>query len=658
METRSTPRHLIRDRFPGLEELLFADDVFTEDRNEPHDTERTIRVEDTASGESTLIVEGVYVHSRQDPLREARRLAETFKAEGLLVALGFGLGYAVEAAASGRGKRIIIVERRPAVLRTAFETRDLSRFLSEHQIIFVVGGTGSGVTGALHFFETGSDGKAPLILRNRPLMGLDADWYAGVERYIDIWVSKDAVNAATQQRFGKRWVRNLMRNMSAIRDLPGIKRLAGILAASPSPPIPVFLAAAGPSLDESGPFLTDIARRCVVVAVDTSLNFLLRGGVEPDFVVSVDPQYWNLRHLDRAVSPGTCLIAESAVYPPALRQGFGRTFLCASLFPLGRFIEDRLEDKGRLGAGGSVATTAWDFALSLGASCIWVAGLDLSFPGLRTHFKGAVFEERALSRATRLDPAESWFFRALRDGSPFYAPAASGSVSDTSTTPNPNGPVSDTNTTSNPNGPVFDTSTTPTPDAPAVLTDKRLSLYAAWFENRFRERPDIRTYSLSAGGLAIPGLLTASLEELLRLPERRAEIDRVLQGAFAGIDADFHLPEHATERATKYRSALDALRTGMARLKALADEGARIAGDARQRRLSRHEQVAVMERLGAINQAIDRSDVKGVAGFLVSASPAPGTEPGDFAAYLESSLCLYGSLREAIEEQMIEGQDD
>jgi hypothetical protein len=63
-----------------------------------------------------------------------------------------------------------------------------------------------------------------------------------------------------------------------------------------------------------------------------------------------------------------------------------------------------------------------------------------------------------------------------------------------------------------------------------------------------------------------------------------------------------------------------------------------------------------MERLGAINQAIDRSEVKDVAGFLVSAFPAPGTDPGDFAAYLESSLCLYGSLREAIDEQVIDEQ--
>jgi hypothetical protein len=251
--------------------------------------------------------------------------------------------------------------------------------------VFVSGG-GEGVTRALSLFEDSAGEKtAPVVIRNRTLLDLDGEWYGPVESRIRTWTMRDDVNMATLGKFGKRWVRNLSRNMSAIRDLPGISRLTGLAAGDghefasnggngAGEALPVFLAAAGPGLDGAGPLLPDIRRRCVVVAVDTSLRFLLRYGVEPDFVLVVDPQFWNSRHLDRcAGGERTRLIAESAVYPPVLRMPFKATYLCGSLFPLGSFIEQQVDPKGLLGAGGSVATTAWDFARVLGAKEIWIA---------------------------------------------------------------------------------------------------------------------------------------------------------------------------------------------------------------------------------------------------------------------------------------------
>jgi hypothetical protein len=329
------------------------------------------------------------------------------------VILGFGLGYAAEAAAKA-GRPLIIAESRRSLLRRALEERDLSSFLAGNTLAFVVGGNGeSAVQAALGLFAAAGP---PALIRNRALMAADEAWYAGVERGILSYAGRSQVNSATLRRFGRRWVRNLGRNMEAIRDLPGIARLEGILAGGG---IPVFLAAAGPSLDQAAPFLGEIRKRCVVVAVDTSLRFLLRRGLAPDFTVSVDPQYWNFRHLDRCPAPETWLIAEPAVYPPALRHPFRGVFLCRSHFPLGRFIEDRVEPKGALGAGGSVATSAWDFARILGAPSVWIAGLDLSFPGLKTHFKGALFEGRSHGESGRFVPSETWGFRVLQDGEPF-----------------------------------------------------------------------------------------------------------------------------------------------------------------------------------------------------------------------------------------------
>jgi hypothetical protein len=595
---------ILADRYPGLAEKIL--------REAPEDpAERTLRVETARSGDPTLALGGIYVHSPRDPVREARRLAENTGGEGPLVILGFGLGYTAEAAAAAAPDRpLVVVERHPAILKTALEVRDLGSFLTRSPALFVIGDAPEAVAAALRLLEErpGADSRGCVLVRNRALASLDPEWYSAVERRIHAWSSREDVNMATLRRFGKRWVRNLGKNREAIRDLPGVSELFARLAPLP---FPVLLVAAGPSLDRVAPLLPDLAGRALVVAVDTSHRLLAERGVDPDFTVAVDPQYWNARHLDRASAPNTCLVAESAVWPSALRSPFARSFLCASLFPLGRFIEDRIGPKGSLGAGGSVATTAWDFARSLLAARgdIWAAGLDLSFPGLKTHFRGALFETRALSESRRLLPAETLSVRALREGLPFRAPSADGGQ---------------------------------------VLTDRRLSLYASWFESQARLYPDLRSHSLSPEGLALGGFPAGPVEELLALPPRRGEIRALLAEAFSGIDREFNASPAREERAGRYQAASTELLRGLENLRALAAESAALASAADPRGRDRER---VLARLDEVNRLVMESEVKDVAGFLFpplagleASLETPETDP--YGRHLELSARLYRSLAE------------
>ncbi|MDR0668597.1 MAG: DUF115 domain-containing protein [Treponema sp.] len=596
-----------------------------------------LSVQTSLSGNPTLLLAGRHVHSPRDPAREAERLVEFLRHgnadygdailgdAGPIVILGFGLGYTAEAAAKAApGRPLIIVENRREALRLALSVRDLGPLLTENQLVFVVGGNGeAAIRNALDLFKGRAD-----IIRNRTLMAADEEWYAAVEQGIAAYTNRDQVNQATLRRFGKRWVRNLARNMEAIRDLPGISALRGVLAGGPEsgPGIPVFLAAAGPSLDQAGPLLADIRKRCVVVAVDTSLRFVLGRGMEPDFAVVVDPQYWNFRHLDRCAAARTWLIAESAVYPPVLRHLFRGTFLCRSQFPLGCFIEDRVDPKGALGAGGSVATSAWDFARFLGAPAIWIAGLDLAFPGLKTHFTGALFETRSHAESNRLVPAETWSVRALRDGRPFLAAAADGGQ---------------------------------------VLTDRRLSLYASWFAGNFRTYPALRNYRLvspargqeyrseRSSGIAIPGLESAGPEALLELPERREEIDRRLEGLYTRIAGDFR--RNAEERERSYHAARRRLIEGLETIAGEAEAAAALALNS-----PRHPGEAaegILQQLDRTLLSINNSDVKEVAGFLFPSREelGAGLQGGGetpFDRYVETSGRVYQALAEAARYQL------
>ncbi|MDR2178003.1 MAG: DUF115 domain-containing protein [Treponema sp.] len=631
---------LLAALYPGLVEELEKDLP-----GPPDETGGEPRVEATPSGHPTLLVAGRHVHSPRDPVREAGRLVESLHASARspsgeagtapIVILGFGLGYSAEAAArAAPGRPLIIVEKRKETLRLALKVRDLESLLAKNRLVFVLGGNGNAaIQNALDLFKA-----APEIIRNRALMAADEEWYAVVEQGINAWLNRDKVNQATLRRFGRRWVRNLARNMEAIRDLPGISRLRGILAVeSAGNPesgsgIPVFLAAAGPSLDGAGPLLGEIRKRCVVVAVDTSLRFMLDRGLDPDFAVVVDPQYWNFRHLDRCKAARTWLIAESAVYPAVLRRQFRGTFLCRSQFPLGCFIEDRVDPKGALGAGGSVATSAWDFARVLGAPAVWIAGLDLAFPGLKTHFRGALFETRSHAESDRFVPAETWSLRALRDGRPFLAASADGGQ---------------------------------------VLTDQRLSLYASWFAANFRKYPAFRSYRLvstrhsselcseHSSGIAIPGLESAGPEALLELPERREEIDGLLEGIYARIAEDFRLT--AGEREQSYRAARLRLMDGLRTVAGEAAEAAALARNSLRRFEQGADQAArkefILRKLDRTLRSITTSDVKEVAGFLFPSQEEftaedEGRSGEPFIRYLESSGRIYQALAEAASYQL------
>ena len=597
---------ILKQKFPGLLEELSTID---ENNLSPED----IKIESAQNGEPVLCVKGIYVHSPRDPVREGQRLVQASDTSaGVVVILGFGLGYTAFSAVELR-RPVVIVEKYRNLLLKAMEVRDFSGFLSKPGVIFVVGGQGgdeliNALAIANDLISPDGDKPDPTVIRNKALTNLDENWYKSAEEKIRTWAMKDKVNTATQKRFGERWVRNLSRNMSAIRDYPGISFLSETAVSQDSlESVPVFLAAAGPSLDRTLPLLHEIHKRCITVAVDTSLRFFVKNGIQPDFVLAVDPQFWNSRHLDRCVCEKTVLIAESAVYPSVLNLPFKKIFLCGSLFPLGTFIEKQTDPKGRLGAGGSVATTAWDFARSLGGSNIWIAGLDLAFPELKTHFKGARFEERANSENSRFNTGETWIVRALRDGFPFKAQCVTGGQ---------------------------------------VLTDRRLSLYAAWFENQFNKYPQIKNYSLFQEGLSITGLHAASEKDFLLLPNRREEIDNRLEAVFKKTDDYFYESEQIKKRNERYQASVTSLVRGLENIKKAADEGETVTQQALKSKLNQMQQDKIVKELDKITRRITDSEVKEVAGFLFP-SVEKENDSDPFRAYLKSSLKLFSSLAKA-----------
>jgi len=545
------------------------------------------------SGALTATARGAWLHSRYDPAAEGQRIADEAAATGagLVVMLGLGLGYGARSALAA-GSSVAAVETDAGWLSSLLHAADLVDLIEDERCALILCPGGLGIGDYL-------DEAAPrsiAVIENGATMAAFPEAAAALRSQVSRYRKKDEINAATLRRFGRLWVRNLAKNVRLAASCPGISSFAGRFSG-----FPALVLAAGPSLDDIEPRLPGLAGRMVIVCVDTALRSALRAGVEPDFIVVVDPQYWNARHLDRCASPGSMFITEAAVWPSVLRFRARRMALCSSIYPLGRYVEERLgPPKGALGAGGSVATTAWDFARVLGCAPIYMAGLDLSFPGGKTHARASLFEQRSLSEGRRLEPASNAAFQAMRGGRPFQARANDGSF---------------------------------------VTSDERLSLYSSWFTRKAAEHPEAPTYNLSSRGLAIPGLDYREVESLFSLPARRPDIARLIDVAAADPSL---IPQAG---ASAVDAIVDDLVAELDRMAGIAERAVTVAESAVG--LNGGALERALDELARIDESVLASQARDVVGFLfASAAEAVGGR----ARSLDDSLAHTARLYRAVAE--------
>ncbi len=440
-------------------------------------------VERSSKGEPTVRIGNRYIHSRHDPSGEARKIIASAMEEGFdcWVFGGLGLGYHLETFLElNKEAKAVIVEPELSFLSAAAKNRSLEKIISSDRVYFVLGPEPDAVSPCLNSLQC----ERIKYFQIRSEYELSPDFFEESKKAVARYVSRKEINNNTLKRFGKIWVKNLCDNLAEFTVSPGLVHLKDLFKSIPS-----LILAGGPGLDSVLPFLGELRKKYLLIAVDTSYRACFSFGVIPDILIVVDPQYWNSRHLDRCGSKGTVLVSEPSTYSRIFRNFGNYKFFAGSVFPLGRYFEGTTFERGKIGAGGSVSTSAWDLARQAGCSEALFAGLDLGYPDKRTHFKGSFFEERAHTLSSRLRPASEMDFSLITDASLIETESSSGGV---------------------------------------VFTDRRLIIYRQWFEEQFLIH-DFRTLNLSLNGVLIKGMKTATLRDALDKPDIRDEIDGRLE---------------------------------------------------------------------------------------------------------------------------------
>jgi hypothetical protein len=575
---------------------------------EPSVERADIEVVPSASGAPTARYRGTWLHSRHDPRKEAAgQIARELDREATTgIALGFGLGYAAEEfLARAPGAALLVVEPDLALFRAALACRDLTAFLSSPRVTLHVGAVAEEIPEALGRLPL----EKPVFLRLRAEVEKDPAPFRSAEEIARSYLLRREVNVNTLNRFGRLWVRNLCRNISAFVDSPGIARLEGHFTG-----VPALVLAGGPTFDAVAPRLRELAERMLVIAVNTPLAACREAGVSPDFTVVVDPQYWASRTLDWARPASGFVVAEPSTHPRVFRGDQSRFLLCSSLFPLGERLEAAVGERGKLGAGGSVSTSAWDLARLLGCEPIYAAGLDLGFPGLRTHCRNAFFEQLWYATCGRLSPVEGRQTRSLREIGVFAVRSAGGGW---------------------------------------VATDRRMLLYKWWFENALAMRPGLRSYLLTGEGAAIAGMPVASIECVLALPRIRPLIDGKMAGVAARCrgSADKAENQDPKERRDALVGVLGALAADLRELERVAGDGLARTDRLESVLARREDPRKLLSALDEIDRRILEVSSRNVASFLLQSVIHRVQGAGDRAAsaaeVLSTSREIYRGILES-----------
>ncbi|MCR9143597.1 MAG: DUF115 domain-containing protein [bacterium] len=446
---------------------------------------------------------GRYLHSRHDPIKESERQLAEFKAESpeqLVLFFGAGLGYMIAGFMRRYQNPVVWLEPFGEIAARALEVTDVREAIRAGRLTLL---TGVPEDEHLKSVFSGRGNSEILFVSHRASYAADPA-YPALQQRVENYLNKKDVNLATLSRFDRTWARNLVANFYHLERARPVRRLFGL-----TPNRTAVVCGAGPSLAQDLEALRGIRDRCVLIAVDTALQILLKAGIDPDIVVTVDPQPVNRYYLEGCESSRALFVADPTTCYLSLRMiPSERLFYTWSPFPLAKLFYDHLrEEPGEIAFGGSVSTNAYDLALKLGCRRVLLVGQDLSFTGGLAHAKGAVLEERLNYKESRLFRRETHNYRQLAALPVRTLPGKGGQVQ----------------------------------------ANDKLVIFHGWFQRRFAadlsERPELEILNLASAGAEFQSVRRVDPQNLrfddaLDLPPTAPRLDFAASG-LSGGPADF-----------------------------------------------------------------------------------------------------------------------
>jgi hypothetical protein len=366
-------------------EITQAGELEGAERIETRNGDWTLRVRHGDGTTTTL-------HSKYDPVREARKLIGEVDSTGLqsFLVMGFGLGYHLQELleqASSEAE-VLVLERDPAVIRAAAELRDLRAVFADRRVVWLVGRDRKEVYQILRIRQQSLMSTALRIVAHSASTALDPDYYQQARKALRDFLLSGEVTLRTQFNLARKSILNEMQNLPLYVGCPSVAELREIYRGRPG-----IVVSAGPSLRKNIDQLGAARGKAVLIACDVVLKPLLERDIVPDFTTIVDFQGHTKKFFETLPeNVDTRLLSVAAASHGTVDFYPGPKAFCGDPL-LDLFLEPVARPMGGYQSGGHVGHFSFLVAGMLGLDPVAFVGQDLAFPHNITHVGGTPIHE-------------------------------------------------------------------------------------------------------------------------------------------------------------------------------------------------------------------------------------------------------------------------
>lgn len=193
------------------------------------------------------------------------------------------------------------------------------------------------------------------------------------------------INSNTLRMFAHSWQKNFVLNLiDAANSIP-----LSLLEQKFN--FPVIVASGGPSLIKQIPLLKEHRKNFVLICAGSTINSLLKYGIEPDLIVSIDGGEPNYKHFENIDVSHIPLAYSLTIHQKIVEKHKGThiVFNLMSHIPTKKWTNKILrQDIGELRDGRSVANYALNLATYITSGAVCLVGQDLAYTNQATHAEG------------------------------------------------------------------------------------------------------------------------------------------------------------------------------------------------------------------------------------------------------------------------------
>ncbi len=401
--------------------------------------------------QATIDNKSYIFYSKYDPSRDSKAFAEEVydkNIENYLI-YGLGLGYHIGALeklikSKDNNYHIYIIECNKDILKLAIENVNLNEILNNKKITFIMMENERESYEKLNKILSIGNIKIGI---HRPSLSIISKEFIELRYLLEEFQMKQNAINSTKDMLEKNFKENI-KNFNSNVDILFNKYINK----------PLFLVAAGPSLDRNIQELIKVKDNGVILSVGRAVRPLLAAGIIPDYIIITDPSDFLYDMQLKGVEINVPIIVLSTCDKNVMLnyKGYKYIALQEGYPPAEEYAKNKTLQL--IKTGGSVATTGLDVAIRMGSNPIIFVGQDLAFTENKTHSKHTFSK----------DVIES---NSLRNVEDVY-----GNI---------------------------------------IQTSKNLYIYLRWIQNRIIEEKDIEFIDATEGGARIKGTKIMRLGEVI-----------------------------------------------------------------------------------------------------------------------------------------------